>query len=962
MPSSVYDEARACGALCHLCPLSSQEAKPVPAELPPGAFIYALGQEPGVSEVRWSRPMCGSSGRVLDEALTRAGLSRDVVATDNVVACAPPGGDLRAYEQRLMAKNRRAEKRGEPTTLLPSQACAPRVRALAAQYTMWVPLGGAALATLAPGLKGGVDGNRGRLHREGATKCLPTYNPARVLRDPRLMGVFVGDLQRAVRFFADRLTWREPQLIFRPTMQQIEEGLFRYAMSFRGQRMHVYDVETDNLSPLTARLRCIGVGTDEWAMIIPYDPVAWRRLREEGYSDAELPTYYELDDTTLPLYSPEERRERDALVARWAADVQVVKAGWNSGSYDRIVMEQRFGVTPTPILDLMLVHRVVEPDLPHDLGFVGSHWTDVHNWKADHRHGVAKNDQHEWRYNGIDIVTPARMAEPLYAAAEQRNTAAILPIDHAMQSVCVGMQRQGMLVDQVERERLEAVTRAKTLRWVTKARGILHAAGLDVSDVVKRNKRKDADALAAAREVELDLQSIEEDPDWQPDAGELGVPDALAFNPLSGAQVRSVLFDLWDLSPPTDLAAKDRFTKSGDASVGDTVLRALLITALEDEQRAFIEAIRMARRHAKLWGTYLRPMRPPTGDKKLDKGCVLWSDGRLHPSWGVGPVTGRLASAGPNAQNMTTLIKQMIVAGEGNALVTADADQIEFRLAAARWQAARFLRAFADGLDPYQIVMAGIFGQDEIMAFDGAPSTFGIKDFEEDTHFEKMRKLGKGVHLASQYGALVPTVKRLVTSAEDKDKGIMHFSNLSLPQVAAMHASWLESVPEYVLGWAREIENATALGYSVEPITGRRRDFPVVRPSDGPEIVNFPIQASAAGWMNLAMLKVVEQIPFGAWGPGTGVINQCHDAITVECPWGAVPFVTKVLREAMSGTHPAFPGVELKAKPKVAGLTLPRPWAPGETPSPYAKRKLVTEINGRKLEYSDGARSRWASS
>jgi DNA polymerase I-like protein with 3'-5' exonuclease and polymerase domains len=65
--------------------------------------------------------------------------------------------------------------------------------------------------------------------------------------------------------------------------------------------------------------------------------------------------------------------------------------------------------------------------------------------------------------------------------------------------------------------------------------------------------------------------------------------------------------------------------------------------------------------------------------------------------------------------------------------------------------------------------------------------------------------------------------------------------------------------------------------------------------------------------MNIALLRLVDEIPFGKWGPGTGIINQCHDSIVVECPEAEAPQVARLLEECMNMTHPSLPGVTFTA-------------------------------------------------
>ena len=97
---------------------------------------------------------------------------------------------------------------------------------------------------------------------------------------------------------------------------------------------------------------------------------------------------------------------------------------------------------------------------------------------------------------------------------------------------------------------------------------------------------------------------------------------------------------------------------------------------------------------------------------------------------------------------------------------------------------------------------------------------------------------------------------------------------------------------------------------------GRRRDF-----LDGEninEIVNFPIQASGASLMNIAIMDLYERIPLYKWGPGTGIINQCHDSIAVECPESEAEWVKEQLEDAMNLTHSSLRGVIFTAAADIA--------------------------------------------
>jgi hypothetical protein len=86
--------------------------------------------------------------------------------------------------------------------------------------------------------------------------------------------------------------------------------------------------------------------------------------------------------------------------------------------------------------------------------------------------------------------------------------------------------------------------------------------------------------------------------------------------------------------------------------------------------------------------------------------------------------------------------------------------------------------------------------------------------------------------------------------------------------------------------------------------------------------------------MNVALLAIHDQVPLNKWGPHTGLINQCHDSIVVECPmdgayydaekkkWvaskGSIPWRMKhLIEEAMNQVHPALPGVSITATAEI---------------------------------------------
>jgi hypothetical protein len=303
-------------------------------------------------------------------------------------------------------------------------------------------------------------------------------------------------------------------------------------------------------------------------------------------------------------------------------------------------------------------------------------------------------------------------------------------------------------------------------------------------------------------------------------------------------------------------------------------------------------------------------------------------------------VSGRLSSSRPiNAQNFPKHLRSMVMAQPGNVLVGADADQLELRIAAARWGAKLYLDAFAAGADPHSMTALAVFGDrfanakgfpegtrhprphDKRIPFLFAPTG----KWADDAY--KLRNLAKMVQYASQYGGSPDTVLRLIQMTED-EHGHLPYLTMTQREVRLMHQAWMEGAPEFARGWDQEIAFFRANGFIAEPVMGRRRDC-----LDGDsmnEIVNFPIQGAASSLINRAMIQIADQIGLHQWGPGTGLVTQTHDALVVECPadgcsydkeskkWtvpeGSIPWrVQRIIEAAMNQTDPTLPGVAFTA-------------------------------------------------
>jgi uracil-DNA glycosylase len=75
---------------CTACRLSGKRLHVVPGNGPCRSRIMFVGEAPGKEEDVQGEPFVGRAGRVLDEAIEKAGANRSQVYVGNIVKCRPP--------------------------------------------------------------------------------------------------------------------------------------------------------------------------------------------------------------------------------------------------------------------------------------------------------------------------------------------------------------------------------------------------------------------------------------------------------------------------------------------------------------------------------------------------------------------------------------------------------------------------------------------------------------------------------------------------------------------------------------------------------------------------------------------------------------------------------------------------------------------------------------------------------
>ncbi len=562
-----------------------------------------VGEAPGAEEVKDGHPFVGRAGIELWRALGSLGYRRDRFSISNVVLCRPPNNELGHVLRDVAKENKRRAKAGEPLVMDPRACCAPRLARETAAQPRVIALGAVALQATVGHAASIMDARGGPLELP-ALRVMPCLHPAFVMRAKRWRAAFRADLARAIRWFTSGLAWRDPRVIVSPSAAELRVLLATPPRS--GYR--VFDVETrpaypeaDVYEPTKDRLRCIGIGDPEGVVVILFERLDGSRV-----------------------YEPAEEAAVRKTIAAWLSDPFSYKAGWNSGVYDRMVCEGAFGVTPQGHLDGIVLSKLAEPELPHDLGYAGSVYTDVHKWKAGKPAENAQTDEELVLYNARDVavthlcipVLAERMVQrgmdrPLHPGVPAPAT--LLP---KVQDICVGLHKAGMYVDE------------------------------------KRRAEWDRKLLA---EAQARVKEIRE---------RIGRP---SFNPGSVPQLQDLLFEEWGLLP------HHYSKKTGEPSTDDEALRYYMTKgATSPAQRAVIYAERRFRNATKLRGTYVLKLRPITDPPVTDlfawdeeaerrhaeKGLapgLRQEDGRIHASYlAHGTVGWRLSSNSPNCFSSDT--------------------------------------------------------------------------------------------------------------------------------------------------------------------------------------------------------------------------------------------------------------------------------------------------------------------
>lgn len=385
------------------------------------ATIAFVGEAPGDRECDQRTPFVGGSGRMLWDCLRRENVSRNQVYCTNVVkrrvlSAAESYGKQKAVVSHGELAHWRA-------ILLEELSMLPNLRYI-------VALGNYALQALTG--ESGITQRRGNVVpielAERERFVITTYNPAHILREPKLELTFRHDLHKLTRVV---LGAYQP-----PKINEIINPSFTEAMEYIAYCERIGHAISYDIEFIAGETACVGLApSDNEGMCINFRTHHSNRFEVHEERDIRL--------RLQQLFSNK--------------GVQFIGQNANFDMYwmwfkDRIKVHSTW-------FDTMLAHHVLYPPLPHNLGYITSQYTDMPYYKDDIAEWREIGDiDMFWRYNVKDCVATRRAAFRMLTELRDQHMERfffdhVMKLQHHLVRMTVGgVKCDGQLKDRITEE------------------------------------------------------------------------------------------------------------------------------------------------------------------------------------------------------------------------------------------------------------------------------------------------------------------------------------------------------------------------------------------------------------------------------------------------------------------------------------------------------------------------------
>lgn len=377
---------------------------------PANARIMLVGEAPGREEQMTGEPFTGSSGRVLNQLLSAAGLHRQSCLVTNVARQMPPGNNISIFFE-------------DRNCTIPKPMLREWMSMLASDITSFRPnivvaLGRTALWALTGNTK--ISTHRGYLCESNlvpGVKVLPTFHPRYVIENWKDSFTVVMDLRKAVR---ESSTPDMPPdnrvLIPEATLDE----WIKYCTFLAEQECPVaFDIETTGN-------RC--------------------HVHRLGFShNANFGMSIGILNGIYPKYSTSDEIDFWNSVSLVLDHCPVIL---QNGSFDIADIFHHIGILPKKLFfDTHIAAHVCWPETPRSLSYLASMLLNVPAWK--HTSGDDNG-----LYNAADCANTFGIYQGLQAEIEGQGLTEVFHFEMSQIYPSVMLQLQGILIDEDRRQKI----------------------------------------------------------------------------------------------------------------------------------------------------------------------------------------------------------------------------------------------------------------------------------------------------------------------------------------------------------------------------------------------------------------------------------------------------------------------------------------------------------------------------
>ena len=390
---------------CNGCPMQRlfPENNLVPPEMGRGNRLV-VGEAPGEEEAAQQRPFVGGSGRIFNMLLAKAGIKRDELTILNCIQCRPPNN---IYPTDAAARGYISKQDGEAAV---SQCYREHVAPVLASrpWTRIDAVGEKSLRELT-GKTDGIMKWRGSplpLIGEDKEKVIGICHPSYLMRSQELIPATISDLKKGLDVPPEYYN-------LRPTVEDLD--------AFMDAPILCADIETNRR---TNQITMVGLATRPfYVTVVPWSGRYISALKKVFASAKEF-----VGQNCVHF------------------DIPFLEA--NDVKFDKL--EQ--------VWDIMLMHHLVQPDLPHDLEFISSIFTQKAAWKH-----LAQENEALYNARDVDVTLLSFLQlRPLLKMLDLENIYTYSQVPLA--KICTLMHDTGVKTDPARLRQLRAKFQAELMQ------------------------------------------------------------------------------------------------------------------------------------------------------------------------------------------------------------------------------------------------------------------------------------------------------------------------------------------------------------------------------------------------------------------------------------------------------------------------------------------------------------------